>query len=313
MWQLNKEDKIVVVYGGPSSEREVSLRTGTAIAEALTRAGYRVEKIDFEPVRFMEDMQKIQPQVVFNALHGHFGEDGAIQHMLEMLGIPYTGSGPIASAITMDKVIAKRLFAQATLPTSDFAVYMCEQPLAEIQADIQMKFSFPLVVKAPNQGSTIGIHIIHKETELEDALRDVFSYDRWALVEKFLEGDEFTVSVLNGEALPVIQIVPHSGVYDYASKYTVGATDYLVPAPIRTELQERMQELSVRAYRAMGCNGVARVDFMTDSAGEPYILEINTVPGMTETSLVPKAAAAVGKDFTALCENILSTADCGKL
>lgn len=313
MSQLNKDDKVVVVYGGPSSEREVSLRTGTAIAEALAKAGYQVEKIDFAPARFMAQMQEIQPQVVFNALHGHYGEDGAIQNMLEMLGIPYTGSGPVASAITMDKVISKRLFAQAELPTSEFTVYMREQALEEIKADIQARFSFPVVLKAPNQGSTIGVHIVHEESELDDAFRDVFSYDSWALVEKFLEGDEFTVSVLNGEVLPVIQIVPHSGMYDYASKYTVGATDYLVPAPISHELQTRMQELSVRAYRTMGCNGVARVDFMTDADGEPYILEINTVPGMTETSLVPKAAAAVGKDFTTLCENILSTADCGKL
>ena len=230
-----------------------------------------------------------------------------------MLGIPYTGSGPLASALTMDKVISKRLFVQSDLPTAPFSIYRQEEEMEMIVADILERFTLPVVIKAANQGSTIGVSVIHEASEVARAVQDAFKYDPWIVVEEYLFGDEFTASVLNGESLPVIQIVPHSGVYDYASKYTAGATDYLVPAPIDNSLQVQLQELAQQTYRLMNCEGVARVDFMTDEKGNPFILEVNTVPGMTVTSLVPKAANAVGMDFLTLCEAILSTAGCQKL
>lgn len=311
LWDKTKN--ILVVMGGPSTEAEVSRRTGAAIVQALAEGGYKVTTLEFNPRTFLNDVQKVQPQVVFNALHGKYGEDGAIQNVLEMLGIPYTGSGPLASALTMDKVISKRLFVQSDLPTAPFSIYRQEEEMEIIVADILERFTLPFVIKAANQGSTIGVSVIHEASEVARAVQDAFKYDPWIVVEAYLFGDEFTASVLNGEALPVIQIVPHSGVYDYASKYTAGATDYLVPAPIDNSLQVQLQELAQQTYRLMNCEGVARVDFMTDEKGNPFILEVNTVPGMTVTSLVPKAANAVGMDFLTLCEAILSTAGCKKL
>lgn len=310
---VQKTDKILVVLGGPSTEAEVSRRTGGAIAEALLAAGYNVETLEFIPEQFVHDLERIRPVVVFNALHGKYGEDGTIQSLLEMLHIPYTGSGPLASAITMDKVVSKRLFLQAGLPTAVAEMYWNTDAREGMLEDITKKFGFPVVIKAANQGSTIGVTIAHNKVELVAAVEEAFRYDAWLLAEAFLAGGEFTVSVLNGKALPVIKIVPHSGMYDYQSKYTSGATDYLVPAPIDAELTQKMQEISQAACRIMGTVGAARVDMMTDRDGNPFILEINTVPGMTSTSLVPKAAQAVGITFTELCEAILSTAATGKL
>lgn len=311
--ELTKDTNILVVLGGPSTEAEVSRRTGAAVAQALQAAGYPAEVLEFVPATAQADMIAAAPGVVFNALHGRYGEDGAIQHILEMSGIPYTGSGPVASAVTMDKVVSKRLLMQAGLPTAEFTAYTEQQTREEICADIRARFGLPVVIKAPQQGSTIGIRVVHTTEELAPAVDEAFRYDSFIMAERFLAGDEFTASVLNGKVLPLIQIVPHSGMYDYTSKYTAGATDYLVPAPISPELTQEMQELAKQAYELMGCCGVARVDFMTDAAGKPYILELNTVPGMTTTSLVPKAAQAVGIDFTELCEEILRTAACGKL
>lgn len=308
-----KTDLIWVVMGGPSSEAEVSRRTAQAIGNALTAAGHRIEMVEFAPGAFVQRLEKEPPAVVFNALHGKYGEDGAIQHLLEMMNIPYTGSGPLASAVTMDKVISKRLFQQAGLPTAPFAEYRKDMPAAEIATDIMERFSFPVVLKAAEQGSTIGITIVRSQEELVPAIEKALAHDAWMLAEAYLGGKEFTVSILDDRALPVIQIVPHSGMYDYESKYTVGATDYLVPAPIEDALRDEMQELAEKACHALGCRGVARVDFMTDAQGRPFVLEINSVPGMTETSLVPKAAKAAGIDFVELCETILQSASVRKL
>lgn len=311
MW--NKKDKIVVLLGGPSTEAEVSRRTGNAIASALDVAGYEVETLEFSPKEIMADLSALQPKVVFNALHGKYGEDGMVQSVLEMLEIPYTGSGKLSSAITMDKVISKRLFAEGNIPTAPFRSYMNTESFENIYNDILSNFTFPLVVKAPNQGSTIGITIVRAEAELKKAIEDAFRYDVWVLVESFVFGRELTATVLNGKALPIIEIVPHSGVYDYQSKYTSGATDYLVPAPIDEQTTIEVQRIAEQVYALMGNAGVARVDFILDEKNIPYVLEVNTVPGMTETSLVPKSAKASGLDFVQLCEAILETAGIGKL
>jgi D-alanine--D-alanine ligase len=304
-----KDKKIAVVMGGPSAEREVSLNTGNAILKALQEKGYHVVGIDLDPKRIASQLQEEKIDIVFNAIHGKYGEDGALQGALDMLGIPYTGSGVLASAITMDKSISKRLFAAADLPTAPSEIYdQYSATFAEICEDIKQKFAFPLVVKAAEQGSSIGVYILSSADELAAAVSKAFSYCRHIVVEAFIDGSELTIAVMGNKeahALPIIEIVPHSGRYDYHSKYTKGATEYIVPARLDNEVTQQLQQLAEKTYRLVGCRGIARVDFMMDKAQRPYILEVNTIPGMTATSLVPKAAAATGLAFGDLCEKLL--------
>lgn len=308
-----KDKKIVVLMGGPSKEAEVSRRTGAAIAEALQSLGYNAVPLELRADTVLADIQACRGEVVFNALHGKFGEDGALQGLLEMAQIPYTGSGIMANAVGMNKKISKDIFKGAGIPTARSLSYNVQiMPVAEILADIRAKFNLPVVLKPATQGSSIGVVIVKEETHLENALAEALQYDPIVVVEDFLDGREFTVSVLNGKALPVIEIRPHSGEYDYTSKYTAGATDYLVPAPIDEALTEAMQQLGERVFAEMQCSGVIRLDIMTNQKNDIFVLEYNTVPGMTATSLVPKAAKAVGIDFPALCEQILLSAGLGK-
>ena len=304
-----KNKKIAVVMGGPSAEREVSLNTGNAILQALQEKGYQAIGIDLDPQNIISQLQQEKIDIVFNAIHGKFGEDGALQGALDMLGIPYTGSGVLASAITMDKSVSKRIFESAHLPIADSKIYdQYNSTIADICEDIKQKFSFPLVVKAAEQGSSIGVYILGNVTELTAAVTSAFGYCRHIIVEAFIDGSELTVAVMGNktaQALPIIEIVPHSGRYDYHSKYTKGATEYIVPARIDEAVTKHFQQLAEEAYRLMGCKGIARVDFMMDKQYQPYILEINTIPGMTATSLVPKAAAAAGLTFGDLCEKLL--------
>lgn len=304
-----KNKKIAVVMGGPSAEREVSLNTGNAILQALKEKGYQVIGIDLDPQRIASQLQEEKIELVFNAIHGKFGEDGALQGALDMMGIPYTGSGVLASAITMDKSISKRLLAAANLPTAPSEIYdQYSLKVADICEDIKKKFSFPLVVKAAEQGSSIGVYILNSADELAEAVTKAFSYCRHIVVEAFIDGSELTIAVMGNKeahALPIIEIVPHSGRYDYHSKYTKGATEYIVPARLDAEVMLHLQKLAEQTYQLFGCQGIARVDFMMDKAKRPYILEVNTIPGMTATSLVPKAAAAIGLAFGDLCEKLL--------
>ncbi len=304
-----KTKKIAVVMGGPSAEREVSLNTGNAILQALQSKGYQAVGIDMDPKRIVSQLQQANIDIVFNAIHGKFGEDGALQGALDMLGIPYTGSGVLASAITMDKSISKRLFTAAGLPTAAAEFY--DQYSLTVEAaceDIKRKFTFPLVVKAAEQGSSIGVYILDNASELEAAVTKAFSYCRHIVVEAFISGSELTIAVMGNKAahaFPVIEIVPHSGRYDYHSKYTKGATEYIVPARLDEKTADYFKQLAEQTYQLVGCRGIARVDLMMDKAGKPYILEVNTIPGMTATSLVPKAAAAAGLNFADLCEKLL--------
>lgn len=309
---MDKKKRITVIMGGPSSEAEVSRRTGGAIAEALRSKGYDVTELELEPKRIVEQLEEAKPDVVFNAIHGKFGEDGALQGILEMLEIPYTGSGITASAVGMNKVMSKALFQSCGIPTSPSKGYTKGLSVDEIKKDILEHFTVPFVVKAATQGSTIGLAIVRHVEELDQALADTFQYGNSILVEAFLDGGEFTIPVTETQVFPIIKIEPHSGSYDYYSKYTAGATEYLCPAPISQEETEHMQKMARQVYDAVGCNGVARVDFMTDHTGKAYVLEINTIPGMTATSLVPKAAKALGISFADLCERILDTAGTGK-
>ncbi len=301
--------KIGVVLGGPSAEREVSLNTGRAIVEALKEKKYDVVGIDLEPKRFVEQLRDNKVDVVFNAIHGLYGEDGRLQGALELLDIPYTGSGVLASAMAMDKGISKRLFESAGIPTPRYRLLHKQNGFDDtLIQDIIDDFELPFVVKPSTQGSTIGLTIVQEPEELADALEKAFSYDKEVLVEEFIDGSELTVAILGGEhpqALPVIEIVPYSGVYDYHSKYTKGATEYFVPARISESVSREVQDISLAAFAILGCSGVARVDVRLDPSDHPYVLEVNTIPGMTATSLVPKAAAAAGISFPDLCERIL--------
>ena len=308
---FNKNQVVAVVMGGPSAEREVSLNTGAAIANALREYGYtNVVEIDLDPRNFGKQLAESKAEVVFNAVHGFYGEDGRLQTLLEIREMPYTGSGMIASVSCMDKVITKRMLRDAGISTP--ACLIVNKKESGIKEKIMQRFSLPVVIKPASQGSSIGVEIVKEENQLDEALANAFKYSRDILVEEFIGGKELTVAMMQKDgdvvALPVIHIAPHSGTYDYHSKYTKGATEYICPADLDEETTKKVQEISKQAYEVLGCSGVARADVMLDEEGNGYVLEINTVPGMTATSLVPKAAAAAGISFPELCNIILQSA-----
>ncbi len=305
--------KIVVVMGGPSTEAEVSRRSGTAILEALKAKGYNAEGLELHPATFANDIKASGAEFVFNALHGKFGEDGIIQGTLEMMGIPYTGSGVMAAAVTMDKVATKRFFMAEGIPTPKAHTYFrYEFKKRDLTGEILQEFSVPVVVKASSQGSSIGVVIVEKAEELEAALSEAFKYDREVLVEEFIKGRELTVAVWGNEekqeALPIIEITTVTGRYDYVTKYKVGASTHIIPAPLPEEVTKKVKEIAIRAFAVCGCSGMARVDFMLGEDNQPYVIEVNTIPGMTETSLVPDAGRAAGIEFPELCARILAMA-----
>ncbi len=300
--QSLKKKKIGVLMGGLSREREISLKTGKAIRKALVEKGYNACCIDVGR-DIAETLIKEKIEIAFIALHGRFGEDGTIQGMLELMGIPYTGSGVLASALCLHKGMAKKVLLYEKLPTPPFI----SLNRMEIEKERLPSLSLPLpwVVKPAREGSTIGISIVKKEEERLNALKEAGRYDEEILIEAFVAGKEITVGILNDIALPIIEIVPKSGFYDYHSKYTKGETEYIIPARIPREKYLYAQEISLKAFQALGCSGCARVDLMTDGEGNPFIIDINTMPGMTETSLLPKAASHVGLTFGELAERIL--------
>ena len=299
--------KIGVLLGGLSAEREISLKTGKASLQALQKLGYDAVAIDVKQ-NLPQQLQEAGVEVAFIALHGRFGEDGRVQGLLEMLQIPYTGSGVMASSMAIDKVMTKQLLVYYQLLTPQFD-FMRPGDSAN---DLLLRCKeLPLIVKPSREGSTIGITIAHNQDVLNSGIEMAAAMDGTVLVEEYIDGSELTVSVLNGEALPVIQIVPKSGFYDYQAKYTTGATEYILPAPMTAASYELIQNAAVNACRALGCRGAARVDFMFRE-GEFFCIEVNTIPGMTETSLLPKAAQAAGIDFPQLVEMILLDADLDK-
>ena len=306
------QDKIVVVMGGTSTEAEVSRRTGTAILNALKSKGYNAEGMELVPKTFANDIQKSGCAMVFNALHGKFGEDGLLQGTLDMLGIPYTGSGVLAAAVTMDKAASKRVFVSEGISTPRYRTYYSYEMKRGLAAEIEAEFSLPMVVKAASQGSSIGVYIVESHEELKNALVQAFKYSDEVLVEEFIRGRELTVAVWGNEeekeAFPIIEITTLTGRYDYDSKYTKGASAHIIPAPMSEEKTKEIQELAVKTFTACGCKGVARVDMMLSEDEVPYVIEVNSVPGMTETSLVPDAARAMGVEFPELCERMLEMA-----
>ena len=250
--------------------------------------------------------------IVFIALHGKNGEDGRVQAVFDMLGIPYTGSGVLAAAVTMDKAASKRVFISEGISTPKCHTYNSFEQKRDLAGEILAEFGLPVVVKAASQGSSIGVYIVEKEEELAGAIKEAFSYNDEVLVEEFIKGREMTVAVWGDEdkkeAFPIIEITTTSGRYDYNSKYTKGASTHIIPAPISEEKTRELQELAIKTYTACGCKGVARVDMMYSEDETPYVIEVNSVPGMTEVSLVPDAARAMGVEFPELCERILQLA-----
>lgn len=290
---------VAVLMGGISQEREVSLRSGAAVAEGLRQAGYNVAEVD---VRSKQLKLPGKIDAAFIALHGEFGEDGQIQQILTDLQIPYTGADPIASRTTFDKIRTKQILNQHNIPN----------PKGEVlrQGD-RPTLPLPLFVKPVRQGSSFGCHCIQQESDWSAAFADALTYNGEALVEAFIAGKELTVGIVDQEALPVIEIRAPNSNYDYKAKYTKGMTEYEVPAKgIPPAVARRAQELSLQTYRAMRCRGMGRVDLRLNAANELFVLELNTIPGFTETSLLPKAARAAGYDFAGLCQRILATASC---
>lgn len=310
--QLRHKNKIVVVMGGTSTEAEVSRRTGTAIFNALKSKNYNVETMELNPKTFAADILKTNCAIVFNAVHGLYGEDGLIQGTLDMLNIPYTGSDVLAAAITMDKVTTKKMFAFANVTTPRFEVYRISDKNETLAARIEKNFGVPVVIKAANQGSSIGVEIVEKAEDIFAAVENSFKYGDEILVEEFIKGRELTVAVFGNEdeaqALPIIEITTTTGRYDYETKYKKGASTHICPAEISAELTKKVQSLAVSAFKVCKCAGVARVDIMLSEENIPYAIEVNSVPGMTETSLVPDAARAAGIEFPELCEKILASA-----
>jgi D-alanine-D-alanine ligase len=300
-----KNKRIAVLRGGLSAERDVSLRTGAAVLKALRESGYSV--IDIDAGRDLaERLRQEGAEVAFIALHGRFGEDGTVQGLLELLGIPYTGSGVLASALAMDKVTTKQVLIYHGLATPAFATFR--------QGDDPQTVgwrSWPAIVKPAREGSTIGVGIVRSAEELPAALAAALLHDSTVLIEEFIEGMEVTVGVLDGEALPIIQVVPKGGFYDYHAKYTAGQTEYILPAPLPASIYRKLQDAAATAFHAVGCAGAARVDFMV-RGDEFFCLEVNTIPGMTETSLLPKAARQAGISFEQLTQRILAGAGIGK-
>ena len=290
---------IVVMYGGSSAEREVSIRSGEAVMRALENRGHRAKGLD--P---LGDAWELPASVdaVFLALHGTYGEDGTVQRRLEGLGVPYTGCDAEASAVAFDKVETKNRCLAAGVATPRHAV------LSEAEACWPEGFHPPLVLKPVRQGSSVGLSFIDARDSWAEALAGVLRLDTRALLEERVVGRELTVGILDGEALPVVEVRPRSGGYDYRHKYTPGATEYNCPAQLAPEVVRRVQASALRAFAAVGGRDYARVDVMLDEAERPWVLEVNTLPGMTETSLLPKAAAAAGIEFGGLCERMVEMA-----
>ncbi|MDO4203763.1 MAG: D-alanine--D-alanine ligase [Selenomonadaceae bacterium] len=306
------QGKIVVVMGGPSSEAEVSRRSGGAILKALQEKGYNAVGLEFQPKSFQQQILAEEPAIVFNAMHGAYGEDGRLAALLDCLDIPYTSSGVLASSVTMDKCAAKSVLLAADIPTPAAVSLFSYEDRAEQVARVEKRLSFPVIVKAAEQGSSIGVYRAADRQELSEALEMAFSYGKTVLAEEIIEGPELTAAVWGGdgraEVLPVIEITTVTGSYDYETKYKKGASTHIIPARISEAANKRVQELAKRTFIACDLSGISRIDFMLGQDDTPYAIDINTVPGMTETSLVPDAAAAVGMDFTSLCERLLELA-----
>lgn len=302
--------RVGVVMGGSSGEREVSLRSGIAVAEALEARGHEVVRItlgdDLGP-ELLSTLRRARVEVVFLALHGRLGEDGCVQGLLELARIPYTGSSVLASALAMDKLKAKEMFRLHNVPTPPYYTAHVGDDRSDLDAT-HGSFGFPAIVKPRGEGSSLGVAKVGSLDELGPALDQAFEYDDAVIVERFVSGIEINVGILDGQVLGAIEIAPKNGLYDYEAKYTPGMTEYFMPARLPPTRYRGVLNLAERAARALGCTGAVRVDLLVTSGENEYVLEVNTLPGMTQTSLLPKIAEAAGYDFGALCDAILEGA-----
>jgi D-alanine-D-alanine ligase len=292
--------QIGVLMGGLSAEREVSLNSGAAVLAALTSQGYRAVGIDVG--RDLPERLKAEGvEVAFIALHGRLGEDGSVQGLLEVMGIPYTGSGVLASALAIDKVSSKVVFRSAGLTLAPYQVLHRGEELS-------LAFALPVVVKPSREGSSVGVSIVKEQQQMQAALNDAFSYDAAILVERFIDGREVQVGILDGQALGAIEIVPKGEFYDFEAKYTAGMAEHILPARLPAAIYADVLKAGELAHAALGCDCYSRVDFLVTDAGECYLLEVNTLPGMTDLSLLPEIARGAGIGFAQLVERILLSA-----
>ena len=316
-----KKRRVGVLMGGTSGERDVSLRTGEGVARALEARGHEVARVVCGKDPIDRAIRDAEIDVAFLALHGRGGEDGGLQGMLELMGSPYTGSSVLASALAMDKLKAKEMFRLHNIPTPPYYVATEADLLPSDASDgsdsndsndalgeLHGSFGFPVIVKPRNEGSSIGLGKANNLDELRTAVEVALEHDRFALVERYIKATEVHVGILDGRVLGCIEVAPKSGIYDYASKYTAGATEYITPPRIAPTRVRGVMNLAERAVRAVGCTGAVRVDLLVTEGENEYVLEVNTLPGMTPTSLLPKIAAEAGIDYAALCEMILEGA-----
>lgn len=301
--------RIAVLKGGRSAEREVSLNSGAQVAGALREVGHHVTEIDTGDTGFIAALQELRPEVAFICLHGRFGEDGTIQGLLELLDTPYVGSGVLASALAMDKEMSKQVYMAGGLRTPAYLVLRAGEAIdtAAITAELGPK----TVVKPAREGSSVGLHIVHEPGELAAAISDAFDHDDLLVIERFEPGVEVTVAVVGNrdpQAMPTLEIVPVNEFYDYDSKYVPGMSQHIIPARVSVEARVEAQRLAIEAHKALGCMGVSRSDAIVTPDGTVYLLETNTIPGMTATSLVPDAARAAGISFPELCDQLVTLA-----
>jgi D-alanine-D-alanine ligase len=301
--------KVAVLKGGRSLERQVSLKSGARVEDALERLGHDVVGIDVGH-DLVAQLREVAPDAAFVCLHGRDGEDGTVQELLEIVGVPYTGSGVSACIRCADKVVAKHAMRDAGLPTPDFFSFsetaFKQLGAADTLPAIEDRLGFPVVVKPADQGSALGIRFAPDASAVPAALVAAFSYSQKVLLERAIDGRELAVSILGDEALPIVEAIPvGEDFYDFEARYEIGRTEFVCPADLDVSAAERVQALALEVHALLGCRGLSRVDFMLDAAGEPSVLEINTVPGMTETSLLPQAADAAGIGFDELVARIL--------
>jgi D-alanine-D-alanine ligase len=304
--------KVAVLKGGASLERQVSLRSGARIADALRTRGHEVVELDVDQ-GLVRDLRAAQPDAAFIALHGRSGEDGSVQELMEIVGIPYTGCGVLSSIWTMDKAITKLMLQRNGVPTPDFVSFsesaFKSLGVSDALDQVETSLGFPVVVKPARQGSALGINFAADRSELPPAILSAFSYDDSLLIEQYIKGREITVGVLGGEALPAVEVIVRDGdFFDFESRYEIGNTEYVCPAELEDSTTEKLAATAVKVFELLDCHGFAAVDFRLPETGEPQVLEVNSIPGFTQTSLMPMAAEAAGIGFEELAERLLASA-----
>ncbi len=308
---MKTKKRIGVIAGGTSAEREVSLKSGNAIHKSLLSMGYHAVFID-AGADLCEALREEKIEIAFMALHGGSGENGAVQGLLEVMEIPYTGSGILASALAMDKEMSKKMFLAHDVPVPAFVTVEREQAGGQGRINTQLitaivDFPLPWVVKPVAEGSSIGVSIVKSDSDIEEALKEAFSYGRKIIIEQYIAGKEIQIGILGQKALGGVEVRPSAEFYSYEAKYTPGLTQYILPPEVDEAAYDTLQTMALNAHNALGCKGATRVDFILDDSNNPYLLEVNTIPGMTETSLLPKIAKLSGMEFSDLIEEILGS------